>query len=487
MSTKSKVIALSLGSGLTSLVVVLSAAVLSRILSKADYATFRQVFLAYSFVFPLLMMGLTKAVFYYLPAEKERVRGRIMDVLCVLGVMGGAFALFVLFGGSEFLARRFNNPDLAAAMRIVAPYPLFVLPAAVLSSVLVSFGRVTTLSVFNVLSKALIGAAIILPCLIWRNVTAPIVGELCAVGLSFVVAVYLMFRFAPHDDWRPRWGSAWEMLRFSIPLGLSAMAGTMSMQLDKIIVSSLCSPEDFAIYSNGAFEIPLIGIVTGSIATVILAEMRKKVVDGDYEGTVRLFRIVAEKSAWILLPAMIFLFINAELVIPLLFSQKYSGSVLPFQLYLLMLPARIVTFGSLLIAAGLVKQMFVRDIGCLVLNAILSWAFVSWFGYIGAAISSIIIIYVWAIPVSLTCAAHHFNMRGVCFIPFGGIFKIFMVSLLPAVLVLGCDAFWGMGSPILKLGLNFVIFGGVMLWLWNGKIYSMRSLVERLGLRLRPS
>jgi hypothetical protein len=44
------------------------------------------------------------------------------------------------------------------------------------------------------------------------------------------------------------------------------MVGVVSYQLGKIIVSTFCSSHEYAIYINGAFEIPLIAIATSSLA-----------------------------------------------------------------------------------------------------------------------------------------------------------------------------------------------------------------------------
>ncbi len=76
-SRTAKVVALSTGQALTTVVTLAIAVVLSRIFSKADYATHRQTRLAYLFVAPLLSLGLHQAVFYFLPGERVRPAGRV--------------------------------------------------------------------------------------------------------------------------------------------------------------------------------------------------------------------------------------------------------------------------------------------------------------------------------------------------------------------------------------------------------------------------
>ena len=52
--------------------------------------------------------------------------------------------------------------------------------------------------------------------------------------------------------------SMWKMAKFSIPLGLASVFGTLSIQLAGIIVSFLTTPDEYAVYANGAKEVPFI-------------------------------------------------------------------------------------------------------------------------------------------------------------------------------------------------------------------------------------
>ena len=416
-----------MGQGLTALVGLLSIVLLSRILNKAEYATFRQTFLAYEFAVPIMGLGIAQAIYYFLPVETTRPRGRVMDAVCVMLFMGCLFSLFILFGGNELLAKRFTNPQLADSLLYLIPFPLITLPASLLGSVLVVRERVTLLSTFNVLSNIALGLAVIIPCLFWKTSSAPIIGKVAMSVPSSAIAVYLIFQSVTSGEWLPRWEHIKSMVKYAVPLGLASMIGTITLQLDKVIVSAMCTPEDFAVYANGAIEIPLIGIVTGSISAVILADMRKLIVGGKKDEALTLFRKAAEKSAWIILPAMVFLFVSADLVIQILFSKKYSGSALPFRFYLCVLPVRIIFFGPMLIAIGKSKIILYRTLVSLPLNLVLSIILVRFIGYIGAIIATLCVLYLWAVPYSIYNIKRHF----MC--PLNSIFPLFMVVKLLAL------------------------------------------------------
>jgi O-antigen/teichoic acid export membrane protein len=476
MSRTIKVLALSLGQGITALIGLLSVVVLSRVLDKVEYATFRQTFLVYQFAAPLMGLGIAQAIYYFLPGETERVRGRVMDALCITVFMGCLFSLFILLGGNHLLAKRFSNPQLADALIFLVPYPVFMMAMGLLASVLVVRGRVKFLSTFNVLSRLAIGLAVIVPCLYWKEARVSIIGQVGMTMLVSSVAIYLMIRETPIDSWRPRWESMKSMVRYSVPLGLASMIGTISMQLDKVIVSSMCSSEDFAVYANGAIEIPLIGIVTGSISVVILADMRKMILEGNNDEAIALFRRAAEKAAWILLPTMMFLLISADPFIRVLFSEKYADSVLPFRIYLLLLPVRIVFYGSMLMAIGKAKAILYRTLAGFGLNIILAVLLVNVIGYLGAVMAAIMVVYFWSVPFNLYHITRHFKTNVSRIIPFKIIGKIFASAALPSFLIVLIECFYPIEGPITQLLFNTILFGSIMLFFLNGPIYRASAI-----------
>lgn len=485
-SRTGKVLALSLGKGLTTVVSLVSGMVLARVLSKADLATYRQTMLAYDVALPLLSLGLASGIYYFLPTEKTRVRGVVVDgVLLMLG-MGLLYAVFIALGGNQLLARRFTNPDVAATLAYLVPLPIVMLPAGLLASVMVVRDQVSKLTAYNVLSHLLLAVAVIAACLLWQTPGAMI---LARVGISLVVgsaALWLMFRALPRDSWRPRWSGMKRMVAYSIPLvGASAM-GAIALQLDKLIVSSMCPPDEFAVYSNGAIEIPLIGILTGSIAAVIQPDLRRLVAAGNMSGALALFRQAAGKSAAVLIPAMVFLMFSAEPFILTLFSSKYSGSVLPFRLYLLVLPVRVVYFGVFMMALGKNKLILYRSAVGLAANLGLSVLLVRWLGYVGAIVGTIVTLYLVACAWNFAVISRAVGCRWWQVVPFGTLFQLVGVSVLACVPI-GVSIWLGVSlAPVLQLVVNgavFVLLLAGMAWVF--KLDPLTAEARQLGERCR--
>jgi O-antigen/teichoic acid export membrane protein len=219
------------------------------------------------------MLGLPQALYYFIPRERGRARGILLENILVLGALGAVFSLFLFFGGNRLLAWRFNNPALIHTMLILALYPLFMLPTEALGACLMAQDRVRQVATYNVFSKLVALAVILIASFIWRTPAAAIGAAVCAAAVVLAPAIVLMMRATAGSGDAYSLAGMKSQMKFSVPLGLAGMVGGIAYSVDKVIVSSLCSPQDFAIYANGAVEIPLIAVVTGSITAVLLPEL----------------------------------------------------------------------------------------------------------------------------------------------------------------------------------------------------------------------
>ena len=441
-----KVAALSLGKVLTAGVSLATGMVMARVLSEVELATYRQTLLAYQVLIPLLSLGLGQGLYYFLPTEKTRVRGVVADALVMMLGLGLLYAVFIALGGNHLLARRFSNPAIVETLAYLVPLPLVMLPVALMESVLVVRNQVGKLAGYNVWTHLVLAVGIIGACLIWRSPESMVLARVGIGVTTGLAGLRLMLVALPRDDWRPQWGRMKAMVAYSLPLVSATAIGTIFLQLDKIIVSAMCTPEAFAVYSNGAMEIPLITILTGSIAAVIQPDLRRHVAEGRAGAALALTRQAAEKSAALLLPAMWFLLVSAEPFILTLFSDKYAGSVLPFRMYLLILPVRIAFFAPMMQALGLNKVMFYRSVAGLAVNLVLSVVLVRWMGYLGAIVGTIATLYgvngVW----NFTVISRGAGCRWTEVLPFRELWRIFGASALAAVPVWAIRP-WTAGLP----------------------------------------
>jgi O-antigen/teichoic acid export membrane protein len=467
-----KVLVLSSGQALTVLVGILSAAVLARVFSQTDYASYRQTILAYTFAVPFVMMGFDRALYYFLPCEEKRSRGILAENLIWLLGAGALLSLFLLLGGNRLLATRFNNPDLVVLLLFMVPYPLLMLPAASLAGCLMACNRAEQIAGFNVGSRLLMFLAVVVPCLLWSTASTAIIGTVLGAGITTAAALILMFRACNAGDWRPTWQGLRQQVQFSLPLGLSGLVGTVAQSVGQVIVAARCPPETFAIFVNGAMEIPLISMVTGSITSVVVVDYARYYREGNLDQIVKLIHRAMTKSGLILLPVMAFFLCMAPETMCLVFGQRYEASAIPFRVFLLMLPIRTLTFGAILQATGNSRHVLIYAVIFLIANTLLTWLALELLGPLLSPVGSVLAD-IGTLPYLVYVIKRILKCSVASLFPWADMAKVAGASFISIPLLLALKAVGGSWpNPVLLLSAGLV-FGAV-----TAGIFAFLGLVD---------
>lgn len=376
--------------------------ILTRTLDVSVYATHRQVLLLSAIALPLLTLGLPKAPFYFLAdAPPERARGVVIENLGALTVLGLGFGLFVLSPLGPLWTDRFNNPAIDGLVWLMLPYSLGWFPVQSLAGVLVPFDRAATLMTHNVVSHVVLLVAIAAAAFTAGTAEAT-VGVYAGWGLlAGLWGVWLMWRATPAPPAGvklPGWGGATlsglgAQMKFAVPLGLATLLTGLSTQLDKYLVGVLCSDHDFAVYVTGAIEVPLVAVVTGAIASVVLPAFTLHHKGGRPEEIVRLWQGAMRTSMLFLAPVLFGVLLLGPDIAQVLFGSDYIDASRPMRIYALMLPLRAAVYGSVLMATGNSRWVTISAAVGLALNALLSWVAVLFIGADGAAWASVVSTY----------------------------------------------------------------------------------------------
>jgi O-antigen/teichoic acid export membrane protein len=484
-SRTSKVLILSSGEALTALVGIISAAVLTRVFSQDDYASYRQTLLAFTFAVPFVTLGLPRALYFFLPGEEKRTRGILVENL--LWLLGGGLllSLFLLLGGNQLLAMRFSNPDLSKLLLLLIPYPLLMLPAASLAACLMARNRTEQVAGFNVGSRLVMLLAIVVPCLFWPVPSTAIIGTVIGAAVTTAVALFLMFRACNVGDWRPTWPGLKQQIRFSVPLGLATLVGAVSQTLDQVMVAAICTPAIFAVYVNGAMKIPLISMITGSATSVLMADYARLFKEGRVTEIVALIHRAMVKCAVLLFPAMVFLLCMAPELMCFVFGKPYQESAIPFRIYLLMLPVRTLTFGAVLQASGHSRKILISSVIGLATNAILLWCAIHFVGPLLAPIGPVVSLYAFVVPYYVLSLQAILRCSFASLFPWVELAKLMALSCLAVPLLLALKHFgadWPNVVVLASAGAVYgvITIGGLMAFGW-GDIFPWRNWMRWLA------
>jgi len=106
-------------------------------------------------------------------------------------------------------------------------------------------------------------------------------------------------------------------------------------QTDKYVVIYFLGREAFAVYSIGAYQLPVVDIVRISIMNVVFPVMAKHQKNGETGEILALWRRATLKTAVVFFPIFVFLEVSARPFITILFTEDYAGAVPVFMIYLL--------------------------------------------------------------------------------------------------------------------------------------------------------
>lgn len=376
---------------------------LSRFFLQSDYGFYRKFFLIFEVCTPLIGLGLSSSIFYFYRDYEDKNKLMTINLFIV-------FITNVIFCGIIFLFSK----QLIEYLEIPQRSNIYLLPVfsffSISNTIIYSFfvlEKKINKSIFANFIVNLIFAAFIIYL---GNSKTEIIYVIYLRVFAYLFIFLLMIsnvklrRISFLDVSRLK-----VILKVSLPICISLSIGVISSYLDKIIVSKFVSSEDYAIYVNGSFEIPLISIVTTSISMALFANIGELIKSKELKKAINLFKKSANVSSLILYPCFAYFLINSKEFIILMFGVEYSESSFVFSLYLLMLPIRIIQYGNVLIALGKSKSLIIRSIIELLITTILSLLILNFFNYKYVVLGTVISVIFWTVPYNMIIIARGFE------------------------------------------------------------------------------
>lgn len=395
---------LSITDSLRFVVKTLVGIILARILSQADYGTYRQLFLIYATLSTVLLLGLPQSMLYFIPklGDEEQRRsfiGRSIDLVSLLAIVMVTGVLIF----RPLISRAFSNPQLLPLLLVFAFYPLYMFVNQIFSSVMLGMKQPLRLVKFSVFSMATDLVLILGSALLFRKLEVIVLGLVIAAFIQWIYA--RMGLRKESSSYGFHWEDYKKQFRFSLPIGLSAIIGILAVQMDKIVISSFFDPAQYAVFSVGAMELPFIGILVNSVYSVILPAMSSS---DSPEQMAQLYRGSVRKNALLIFPIAALFFVLSTDLMSFLYSVRYEGAAVYFRIYLFTLPIRVGIFGLIFQAVNRTKYIMQNAILTLVANLILNLVLVNTsLKMQGPAIATVIVtylssaVYLWLIHFRL--------------------------------------------------------------------------------------
>lgn len=396
-SIGSNVLKLTTSKIITMTISMVTAILLSHFRTLEEYGTYSQLLIVINIITTFLMLGLPNSInFFLVRAEKNEEKQKFLSAYYTLSTILSFCTGLILVLSTPLIVSYFNNELIKSFMYVLAVYPWTTIILSGIDNIYIVYKKTNALIVFRILNSILLlMIVLIVEAFNWGFAVYMIL--FVAVQSLFALIVYLIVgnlagKISISFDKK----LIAKILKFSIPLGFASVVGTLSIQLDTLVIGRLFNTEQLAIYANAAREMP-ITIISASLTAVLMPQLVHLLKENKREEAITLWREATSLSYLFICFFAIGLFVYAPEVISLLYSDKYLPGVPVFRTYCILLLLRCTYFGMVLNSIGKTKFIFYSSIASLGLNFVLIFLFYNIFGYIGPAIATIVSISVVAV------------------------------------------------------------------------------------------
>ena len=433
-SLPTKAFIISFGKIINRLSALFAIIYLSYHLPKSDYGSYRQVWILFNTLVPVLSLGIPISVNYFFPLlEQSEKKSFIFQTYFSLSVLGFLFTLLFLFGAPSFGAL-FNNPQIVELVKYFSLIPFLALPTLFYQNLFVCLDNPLLATKVSLIASLGYFLTIIVPLEYGYSIIEMIYCLTVFYLIQFICVSYLYYNIFKEYSFNFNFSLIIKQFKYAIPVGFTSAIGIISINIDNLFVSSYFSSSKLAEYANGAMELPFIGIVTGSIMAVLMPEFVKRYNDNKLDNVIQLWHSSVTKVATLFFPMMCFLFIFSDQFIVLFFSEKYMQSAEIFRIYLLQLPCRITIFGIILLSMNKTSFVLRSTVLCLLINFFLNLILINKLGIVGPAIATIISLYfislIQLFKISFSLKSNIFEI-----FPWKYLITILLFSIIPAMLI----------------------------------------------------
>jgi O-antigen/teichoic acid export membrane protein len=331
--------------------------VVIRRLSQAEFGLYKLVFMVVGTAVGVLPLGFGMSAFYFLPRETTRRSSVVFNILLFYLVVGGLSAI-VLILSPELLARALVGAEVAAKTpemrsQIAALAPLigivivFWLFSSFLDVIALANHETKQATIFIISASLTKSLLLLITAIVFGSVRALLWATLVqAILQTAILLMYVRSRFAAF--WSSfDYATLRKQLIYAAPYGLSALLWTVQTDMHNYFVSHHFGQVALAVYAVGVFQLPVIGIVGESVASVMIPRVSHLQSVDDRREIIRLAAAAMRKLAILFFPIYGFLMIMGREFIVALFTLRYVESWPIFQINLTLLPFAIMPLDSI--------------------------------------------------------------------------------------------------------------------------------------------
>ncbi len=359
--------------------------ILARYLTRQSMGHYQQLWLVYSFLSQLLIMGLPSSLTYFYPTVEERYRATTVYVVVAGLLISGMIMGVGTFFGASYISAYFGHQQLMPLVRRFFLFYAFTISNSYMRRFLVSTNRYRFLMFWMPFDRGMNLLSFAVPAMLGYDLMVMVTVAVITSGIQFALAIgFTMWVISPFDF---VWQSdlVKRILFYSLPIGLSAASGRISRSIGELVIGYFETAEFFAVFSWATRSLPGLSVIAASVMTVLIPELARFHKDGDYRQFAAVWHESIRKTSIFILGVFAFLMFMAAPYIVMLYSEQYVDSIIYFRVYLLGILKQVTMFGYVMQAIGRPRYILYATIVSLAFKSIFSVAMYKLFGLWGWA------------------------------------------------------------------------------------------------------
>ncbi len=308
-----------------------------RYLTQENVGVYRQAFLIASNAVLVLPLGFSMSSYYFLNRESEKHSSAVFHILIFNFVMGG-LAFLALFFFPQILGSAFQSKEMTRLAPIIGVLIWLWIFSSFLETVALAMQEARLTAFFIVTAQLIKTALMTGAILFYANVDSLIHATIVLFILqTIVLLVYLHGRF-PYFWKSFDFPFFRQQMAYALPFGLSVLLYVGQTDIHNYFVSHGFSAAEFAIYSQGCFQLPLIAMLYESVGSVMIPRMSQLQHENKKREMLVMTVSATQKLAFFYFPIFCYLMVVGFEFITTLFTKEYADSVPIFRVNLLALP-----------------------------------------------------------------------------------------------------------------------------------------------------
>ncbi len=180
-----------------------------------------------------------------------------------------------------------------------------------------------------------------------------------------------------------------EHLRLVLPFGAGTVVYGLNNQLGKLFTSMILGPSALAVYTIGAYQIPIMGVVRSAAAEVLFPDMVQRGQASPMAG-LSLWNRANVLYCFVVFPFFALLFFYADTFITTLFTDQYVTAVPIFRVFLLLMLCQCFEMSTPLRAMNENRYFIIGNLVAILVNAGFIFSAFDYLGLLAAPIGLLV-------------------------------------------------------------------------------------------------